>query len=360
MPRLPSRVSLHTQVLELIKEEVARGTWKEWLPGERALVQHFRVSRNTLRTALKALQAEGWIEAKHGIGYRLISTKSLNYNPQPNSIGLVIPSPLDAWAPSSIYWINEMRCALFDLNISLEVHVGSSFFSNRCASALPALVARHWHQCWILLLSSEAMQKWFYASRTPCVLAGSCYPSVDLPSVDVDRRSQCRHAAGTMIAHGHKRIAFLHGSRKLAGDGESQVGFLEAANATSKPGVTAECIEYSPEVGDIQRKVKKLLSREDPPTALLVANSHHYLAVISTIWEMNLKIPKDISVISRDDEPFLNYLTPDPTRYTVPAQRFANKIISLVRQTVAKENSAVQHLNLIPEFYKGASLAAWK
>jgi len=360
MHRLPSRVSLHSQVLELIKDEVARGTWTEWLPGERGLVQRFRVSRNTLRTALKTLEAEGWIRSQHGVGYRLLSTKCRNQSPQPNSIGLIVPKPLDVRLPSSTFWINELRGALFNLNIDLDIHVGANFFSKRCASALPALVSRHRHQCWILLLSSEDMQKWFYASRTPCVLAGSCYPGINLPSVDVDRRSQCRHAAGAMIAHGHKRIAFLHGSRGLAGDEDSEAGFLEAARTSSVPGVTAEFIAYTSEVGDIQRNVKKLLSREDRPTALLVANSHHYLAVISTIWNMRLEIPGDVSVISRDDELFLTYVIPEPARYTLSAQSFSDKIISLVRQTIAKENAAHQHLKLIPEFYKGASLAMRK
>lgn len=70
---IPQRVSLVAQTADVLQKEIERGVWKGCLPGEHALCARLRVSRPTLRGALKALQRAGWIEVSQGKRRRLAS-----------------------------------------------------------------------------------------------------------------------------------------------------------------------------------------------------------------------------------------------------------------------------------------------
>ena len=57
-------------IMDNIKEEIDKGNFKpgERLPSEPELAKHFKVSRSTVREALRALEQENIITKKHGIG----------------------------------------------------------------------------------------------------------------------------------------------------------------------------------------------------------------------------------------------------------------------------------------------------
>ncbi|MGH7265817.1 MAG: GntR family transcriptional regulator [Candidatus Rokuibacteriota bacterium] len=65
-PVFHQSVPLHHQIQQLLRGKIASGEWApgERIPTEMALVGHFRVSRATLREALRALERDGLI-ARH-------------------------------------------------------------------------------------------------------------------------------------------------------------------------------------------------------------------------------------------------------------------------------------------------------
>lgn len=56
------RASLVTQVSRVLRDELARRRWKDFLPGQRALCEFLQVSRPTLHNALATLEREGLVE----------------------------------------------------------------------------------------------------------------------------------------------------------------------------------------------------------------------------------------------------------------------------------------------------------
>ena len=56
------------QTLEVVREGIAAGLWKNQLPGERELSRRLQVSRPTLRTALKLLDRVGCGIERHALG----------------------------------------------------------------------------------------------------------------------------------------------------------------------------------------------------------------------------------------------------------------------------------------------------
>ncbi|MEU7122134.1 winged helix-turn-helix domain-containing protein [Streptomyces zaomyceticus] len=56
-----------------IRTEIEDGSITEALPSEATLMRSRNVSRNTVRRALKALEAEGVVESSPGVGWRVAS-----------------------------------------------------------------------------------------------------------------------------------------------------------------------------------------------------------------------------------------------------------------------------------------------
>lgn len=61
---------LHLQVKEALSEEITRGEWStvEMLPPETELCERLGVSRSTVRRAVTALEQEGFLKRRQGIG----------------------------------------------------------------------------------------------------------------------------------------------------------------------------------------------------------------------------------------------------------------------------------------------------
>jgi GntR family transcriptional regulator len=62
--------ALYAQLEALLKQQITDGHYEPSgrLPSEQELVQHFEVSRVTVRLALDALEEQGWVERKQGKG----------------------------------------------------------------------------------------------------------------------------------------------------------------------------------------------------------------------------------------------------------------------------------------------------
>ena len=72
MDRIPQKVSLVDQVVDVITREIADGSWDDWLPGERVLCETLHVSRNTLRAALAELTRRRVVRPERPRGTRIL------------------------------------------------------------------------------------------------------------------------------------------------------------------------------------------------------------------------------------------------------------------------------------------------
>jgi LacI family transcriptional regulator len=76
-----------------------------------------------------------------------------------------------------------------------------------------------------------------------------------------------------------------------------------------------------------------LLQDHSRPTALLVATAADAVNLMTSLMHAGIRFPDDMSLISRDEETFLDYVRPSITRYRcdllVYARRLAREVIHL-------------------------------
>lgn len=347
--------SLPAQLAQALRTEIRERRWEHHLPGERQLATRFHVSRKTLRKALAELRSSGELQTARGRGSRLTGGRARPRQPQPQPrIALLLPEPLEGSRPFTALWVNRLMALLQEMGHPLQIFHGTRYFGARAGRSLARLTAEHPARCWIVGRSNRPLQEWFAASGRPTLISGSTFPGIELPSVDVDHRALCRHAAGLFLRQGHRRLALFleHGGH--GGDRESEQGFREGLAAVPN---AAEPLVRTPErsAASILREFRGLLEQPHPPTGLLLSNAYSYLTVAGFLAARGRQVPRDLSVVSRDEETFLRFVYPAPTHYATPPAKFAQALFQALKRLLGGDTGAFA-LRIMPDLIKGDSV----
>ena len=351
---LPHRPSLIEHTAQLLRDAISQGTWVDQLPGERELSLQFHVSRPTLRAALALLERDGWLKSHIGRQRSIVAQSPVTAPVCPKIIGMLAPLPLHEIVPFAHIWTDMLREFLAEEGYELQIHCGRRWYAQSPERELAALTHQMPAAAWVLFVASERMQRWFAQSPLVCVTSGSLHSGIRLPSVDLDHRATCRHAAGQFLARGHERVVFLRQGPGSAGDIESEHGFLEAFQG--KPGTQPMVAEHDGTLAGIHKQLDTLLRRSPRPTGFLVARAMPTLAIASELIRRGVRLPQDVALIGRDSDHYLDYFSPCIARYKVEPQLHARRLARLVLQYVRGGSQRSQQVRLMPQFIPGESL----
>jgi LacI family transcriptional regulator len=345
---LPRRLSLSAQAAAAIRKAIEEHCWRDFLPSERRLCEMLQVSRPTIRTALRLLAQEGLIEIRQGRRDRLLSRPRSARPAKSRLVMLVTHQPISRTSFTAYQGISEMRAHLAEHGFTTEVFVcppGSAAAQRR---RLETMLRQTRVFCCVLLSVSRELQEFFAARALPALVLGSCHPSVQLPSLDVDYRAVCRHAAGVLRGQGHRRIAFIVPNAGVAGDLASEAGFREGAEGRpdSDPSATT-VVRHDGTNRNLAAKLDALFASDRPPTALLVAKPQHTFFVVVYLLRRGLQVPDDVSLIARDhDFLFENALS----HYRFKAETFAHRLTRLMFQLVGQGHLPAEASLIFPRF----------
>jgi LacI family transcriptional regulator len=272
-------------------------------------------------------------------------------------VALLTPEPIERLRAMQSLWIDDMRGLLSERGVRLRVFHGHHYFAANPGPALQKLVTRNPHGCWLLMLANETVQRWFSANGIPCIVAGSTYAGLDLPFRDLDHRAMCRHAAGVLLGLGHRRLVMLTQKARRAGDLESEAGFLEGVRQSRHADAEAVVLYHEENLASVTHAVRRILKLQPAATALLVVHPHYYLAVASRLAQAGVRIPEHISLVSRDDDPFLSFVAPLPARYVVSPHHMAKSLLRPVLELLDGNRVTQRASRIMPEFLRGESIA---
>ncbi len=348
--------SISAQVAATLRDELRSGNWKQLLPGERQLAERLSVSRKTVRKALAMLRAEGLVKTERNRASSIVPSRGGKKSGPIRTVALLLPEPLEGARPFTVLWVNHLMGLLHEAGMQLEIVSGWKYFGAHAGRSLRRLVDSHPARCWILARSHRALQHWFEQSGEPCLIAGSAHAGIDLPSVDIDHRALCRHAAAAFLRQGHRRLVLFLEKAGHGGDDDSERGFREglAAQQDAPPPLVCRPAKGPTAIINELRRQQALSS---PPTGYLLSNSFSYLTALSHFAQEKRRVPHDISLISRDEEPFLSHLEPAPTRYSTPPAKFATALHQAIKRVLERNPPRRFDVRIMPDFVKGGSVA---
>ncbi|MGH8893309.1 MAG: substrate-binding domain-containing protein, partial [Actinomycetes bacterium] len=159
----------------------------------------------------------------------------------------------------------------------------------------------------------SAAVSWLIRRRLPLVFVDQA-PAPGIPSVNIDDRAGARAAAEHLVGLGHRRVAVLSAGSRPRGTvddadtaGEHHVsrqrlrGWLEGLAAGGvRPTVARQPHNLEHEAYDAART---LLTAHDRPTGVLCFSDAIAHAVVRAADDLDLQVPRDLSVVGFDDSP---------------------------------------------------------
>jgi DNA-binding LacI/PurR family transcriptional regulator len=357
MESLPKRSSLVAQTATILRESIQAGVFTDVLPGELELCERFQVSRVTLRAALLQLRREGWVKSHQGRRREIIRQPARQPAPAASDrVVLLSPVSLEKMQATALFWVDALRDHLAAAGYRLEFHASQACSSVHPERTLESLLHRLRPAGWVLYLCNAPLQEWFSRRGLPAVITGSRHPQVELSSVDMDYAATCSHAAGLLAARGRRQLALLMPRSGHAGNLESERGFVEAGDKLKSQGVRTVVTHHDGSVGAVCRALDTLLEGPDPVSGLLVAKPAHVLTALTHLLRRGVTVPRQMSLISRDDDPMLEHVVPTITRYHTDPVLYARKVSRLVVDLVRNGVRRWHDSRLMPDMIRGETL----
>lgn len=342
---IPRRLSLSAQAAESLRKAIAGKTWSEYLPSERRLCELLEVSRPTIRTALQLLAKENVIEIQQGRRNRLLTRPQASARPQRRLVALVSHMPISRLNLTAYLGINAMRAQLARHRFATTEFVCLGRSPRVQRKRLEAFLRQNRVFCCVLLSVHRELQEWFASHSIPSLVLGSCHPDVRLPSLDVDYRAVCRHAAGVLRSHGHRRLAFIVPDSGIAGDLASEEGFRAGA-----AGAEVIVVRHNGTRPHLTARLGVLFGTPRPPTALLVAKPAHTLSVLVQLLHRGIRIPDTVSLIARDHDPLFEH---ELAHYAFGDESFARRLSRLMLQMVGQGHLPAEPSLIFPRYVAG-------
>ncbi len=354
---IPKRLSLSAQAAAAIRKAMEQGTWEGHLPSERRLCEMFQISRPTIRTALHLLAKEGLIEIRQGRRNRLLAPPAPAPREQNRLVGLVTHGPVSHMSLTAYQGISEMRAHLAQHGFATEILICPPRSAPAQRRKLEEFVRRNRVFCCVLLSVSRDVQAWFAERSLSSLVLGSCHPQIKLPSLDVDYRSVCRHAAGIFLSKGHRRLALIVPNSGMAGDLASEEGFREAiSQRKSIDDARAILVRHNGTAQNIGAKLDALFNSAHAPTALLVAKPQHVFIVLIYLLKRGLTMPDTISFIARDHDHLFETVIPPISHYTAKEDTFSHRLSRLMLQMVSQGYLAPEPNLIFPRYFPGGTV----
>jgi DNA-binding LacI/PurR family transcriptional regulator len=150
------------------------------------------------------------------------------------------------------------------------------------------------------------------ATGTQVVCADRPAPGLDVDTVIVDNRAGAERAVAHLIAHGHRRIAYLGDRQEIWTVGERFAGYqaaLAAAGIPEDPAIIEHGIRHGP---DAATAVTGLFDRADPPTAVLASNDVVAVGILAALPRGTALVGFDDFVLAGRLDPPVTVVSQDP------------------------------------------------
>jgi len=349
MIALPRRVSIVEEAITALSSGIANQTWINFLPSERHLAEQLQISRPTLRLALAQLSGDGLIKVEQGRATKILKAPStLSRHARAHTVAFVVMRPVTSLTGISI--LRECQAALQSAGYACEFHERPYAHSKKQIELLRDLIAARNDVVWISVSAEPAHQKIFEEMGARAIILGCAGEGITLPSVDVDYAAIAVHATKTFCRMGHRRIHAVLPQKPLAGDRIAERAIVEAAQKPDFAHMTWTFSRADDTSDSVCRALARQLSSAQPPTGIYATYGRHALTVLTYLSLMGRQVPRDISLLCRDDEESLQHVVPAIAAYKSDHQLEIRKIVRAVQLLAGGRARQPRSVFFIPKF----------
>jgi LacI family transcriptional regulator len=282
------------------------------------------------------------------------TARKLNYIPnqfaaslksgKSNTIALIIPSLSNPFFAEIASEINaEVRNRGYitiigdsDENIDTENEELSQMESRNIEGLVIAPCSQNW----------KSIKKLHDQGR-PIVCIDRYFEDLDIPYVSTDNYEGAVMATRHLIENGHSRIACIQGVEDSVPNKLRIKGYTDAMLGSGIKEYSITGNEFSVENGYTETKL--LLQLKKRPTAIFTLSNTIAMGCMKALKEENVNIPDDISIITFDDHPYLDYLATPLTCITQPTREICRIAVKHLFFMLGNKEIKTREILLKPE-----------
>jgi LacI family transcriptional regulator len=181
--------------------------------------------------------------------------------------------------------------------------------------------------------------------KIPFARIGSKKDDAGMP-ISMDDVGSARTATRYLAARGHRRIGFIAGAAEYNLSGWRIDGWKDAmADAGLATDDLLQAGDFTYASGE--RAARALLALKSPPSAIIASNDQMALATLEVARTLGFKVPDDLSIISFDNTPMMQFTQPQLTAIDQPIAATASKAVELII-AAQKGEGLLDELTVIP------------
>lgn len=318
------RQSLIEQTAGHLRRGFQSGQWQGRLPGVQRLAEEFNVSKDTVRAALKLLEAEGSLKAQGaGRSRKIVPARRGAQEQRRLRMAILLPVPLRDDNAHSHRLILGIQNAIEADGHACTIVTQPSGGSLRRVTALVTLTEA---DAWVVYAGSHELLKWFANKRLPALALGGRPLDLPLPrsrTVLVDAMNQCVDA---LVGLAHRRVVLIAPDlwRQPTPNHTAEALLTRLAlHGIPSSEYNLPAWQETPEGLDT---LLKALFFATPPTALILAEPTYCSAVRAWLGEHGLHVPRDVSLVNLLPDPIFQLHHPAYTGFVWPENVHIHRI----------------------------------
>ena len=162
---------------------------------------------------------------------------------------------------------------------------------------------------------------------------------IDVPKVMVDNVGAAYEATKHLIENGSKRIAFLAGPSNVTVSNLRQSGYEKAIQDSGLDLDESLVVHGNYNLQQAIKLTNELFELANPPDGLVVVSDRLAVGAIAALRKKNIRIPEDVAIVSFNDEPICNIVTPTLTSVSQPTFEMGKMAITLLINQIENPNS---------------------
>lgn len=181
----------------------------------------------------------------------------------------------------------------------------------------------------------------------PLVCFDRYFPNKDVPYVSSDNFRGAYEGTKYLIENGHKKIACIQGLLSSVPNQVRREGFEAMMKEAQLTDYNITGNEFSVQNGYTETLL--LLQATEKPSAIFTFSNNIALGCMKALKEFNLKLPEDISLLTFDNHPYLDYLSTPLTCIAQPVEDICRIAIKQLFSLIDKQELNPDKVLLKPQ-----------
>jgi LacI family transcriptional regulator len=259
-------------------------------------------------------------------------------------------------------YFNDIICAIVSECARLGLMVFLADTQDEPETELSVVTALHQRRVDGIILApspdpERRAQNYIEAAGIPCVLVDRA-PNERFDQVGLNNRGAMRLLVAHLASFGHRRIGFIAGHPGFATTLERINGYMLALASCGLEIDETLLVAGNATTAAATASARALLALPNPPTALIAGNNMTTIGAMRAIRALDLKVPKDISLVGIDDFEWADCFEPRLTLVAQPCEEIGRQAAALLSERIAASDGPRRTIRLDGTLIKRDSCGA--